>query len=99
MNALALLISSGASFLFLWLVFRPLEVVFPARPGQRFFRSAWATDLCFFLGQYLLWNGLMLWVLSGLSGWFDAAAPSGFRASVGAQPLWLQAIEVVFLSD
>ena len=27
------------------LVFRPLEVAFPARPGQRFFRPAWWLDL------------------------------------------------------
>jgi hypothetical protein len=41
----------GVSFLFLMLVFRPLEIVFPAKPGQRFMRPAWLTDLCFFLGQ------------------------------------------------
>ena len=58
-----LLFSSGISFLFLCLVFWPLEAAFPARPGQKFFRREWGTDLCFFLGQYLLWGGAVLWVL------------------------------------
>jgi sterol desaturase/sphingolipid hydroxylase (fatty acid hydroxylase superfamily) len=91
--------SVGASFLFLCLVFRPLEVVFPARPGQRFFRPAWWTDLCFFLGQYLLWGGLVFWMLTRFGGWIDGVVPPNFRASVAAQPKWLQMVEVVFLSD
>lgn len=96
---LTLLLSTGASLAFLVLVFRPLELVFPARPGQRFFRPAWFTDLCFFLGQYLLWSGLVLAVLSEFGGWFEGIVPAGFRMSVAAQPWWLQTLEVVLLSD
>ena len=58
-----LVLSCGASFGFLFLVFRPLEVVFPAKPGQKFFRPAFWTDLCFFLGQYLIWSGVVLGAL------------------------------------
>ena len=32
---------SMGSFLFLILLFRPLEMLFPAKVGQRFFRPAW----------------------------------------------------------
>jgi sterol desaturase/sphingolipid hydroxylase (fatty acid hydroxylase superfamily) len=99
MNLYALALSAGLSFFFLVLVFRPLEAMFPARPGQRFFRPAWFTDLCFFLGQYLLWSGLVLWVLTYFSHWLNGIVPDDFRASVAAQPWWLQAIEVVLLSD
>lgn len=99
MNPTALLTSCGLSFLFLFLVFCPLEWAFPARAGQRFFRPAWWTDLCFFLGQYLLWSGLVFWLLSWFADWLDQAVPGAFRASVAAQPLWLQAIQVVVLSD
>jgi sterol desaturase/sphingolipid hydroxylase (fatty acid hydroxylase superfamily) len=99
MNLDVLVGSSVLSFLFLALVFRPLEVVFPARPGQRFFRPDWFTDLCFFLGQYLLWGGLVLWVLSHFSRWIDGIVPAGFRHGVASQSWWLQAIEVVVLSD
>jgi sterol desaturase/sphingolipid hydroxylase (fatty acid hydroxylase superfamily) len=95
----ALLLSCGASFLFLMLVFRPLERAFPARPGQRFFRPAWLTDLCFFLGQYLLWNALVFWLLSQLGGWLDVYIPAGFRAQVAALPWLLQAALVILLSD
>lgn len=90
--------SIGGSLLFLILVFRPIEWAFPARQ-QKFFRPAWFTDLLFFLGQYLLWNGVVLFFLTRLDHWLDANVPSSFRSAVASQPLWLQAIEVVLLSD
>ena len=95
MNLPALVLSVGLSFLFLILVFRPLELVFPAKRGQQFFRPAWFTDLCFFLGQYLLWSGLVLWVLSHFSNWLNGVVPSQFRFAVASQPWWLQVAEVV----
>src|SRR5579871_6998990 len=94
-NLTAAIASTGLSFLFLLLVFRPLEAVFPAKPGQRFFRPAWLTDLCFFLGQYLLWSGLVLWALLHFRGWLDGIAPAPFRHAVAAQPWWLQVAEVI----
>src|SRR5437660_1154899 len=99
MDLPALALTTGVSFFFLVLVFRPLELVFPAKRGQRFFRSAWFTDLCFFLGQYLLWSGLVLWLLVRFGNWLDIVVPARFRAAVGAQPWWIQAFEVVLLSD
>jgi sterol desaturase/sphingolipid hydroxylase (fatty acid hydroxylase superfamily) len=99
MHLSTLAFSAALSFLFLVVVFRPLEVVFPARPGQRFFRPAWFTDLCFFLGQYLLWSGVVLWVLTYFSYWLNDIVPQDFRSQVAAQPRWLQALEVVLLSD
>lgn len=95
----ALAVSTGLSFLFLVVVFRPLELAFPAKRGQRFFRPGWVLDLCFFLGQYLLWSGLVLWVLTYFRSWLDETVPSQFRRDVAAQPLWVQAIQVVLLSD
>ncbi|MCB9235495.1 MAG: sterol desaturase family protein [Bacteroidia bacterium] len=77
----------------------PLEKVFPARRGQKFFRPHWWADLGFFLGQYLFWSGLVLWTLSFLGIWLDHHLPGGFRHAVASQPFWLQAIEVVILSD
>lgn len=95
----ALLLSAAASFLFLALVFWPLELAFPARAGQRFFRPHWFTDLCFFAGQYLLWSGLVVWALGYFGVWVDGVMPTGMRAAVASQPFWLQAVEVVLLSD
>ena len=94
-----LLFSSGLSFLFLCVVFVPLERAVPAKPGQRFLRREWGMDLCFFLGQYLLWAAAVLWVLMHFGGWLDGIVPAGFRAAVAGQPWWLQVVEVVFLSD
>jgi sterol desaturase/sphingolipid hydroxylase (fatty acid hydroxylase superfamily) len=91
--------SAAASFIFLFLLFRPLESVFPAKPGQRFFRPAWFTDLCFFIGQYVIWNGVVLAALVAVRGWVDLTMPMRFRAAVAEQPWWLQAIEVIVLSD
>src|SRR5215211_7158945 len=94
-----LLFSTGLSFLFLCLVFWPLEAAFPARKGQKFFRREWGTDLCFFLGQYLLWGAAVLWVLTRLGGWIGSFVPSHLRSAVAAQPWLLQALEVIVLSD
>ena len=69
------------------------------REGQRFFRPAFWTDLCFLLGQYLLWSGLVFWALNHFRGWRDGIVPAHFRAGVAAQSWWLQALEMVVLSD
>lgn len=95
----ALVFAAGLGFIYFSLVFRPLEMVFPAKPGQRFFRPAWGTDFCFFLGQNLLWTDLVLWGLSYFSGWLDGIVPQNFRQTVAAQAWWLQAVEVMLLSD
>ncbi|HEV8003177.1 MAG TPA: sterol desaturase family protein [Planctomycetaceae bacterium] len=99
MSVPGLLLACGLSFVFLCFAFRPLEMAFPARRGQRFFRPAWLTDLAFFAGQYLVWNGLIFWLLAALGFWLDRAVPHGFRAVVGSQHWFAQAIEVVTLSD
>jgi hypothetical protein len=81
----AIAFSVALSFLFLCAIFWPLEWAFPAK-RQRFFRPAWWTDLCFVLGQYLLWTGAVLWVLARFGGWVDHVMPAGFRAAVARQP-------------
>lgn len=99
MNFYSITAATGFSILFLLLVFVPMEKIFPAKARQKIFRPHWFTDLCFFLGQYLLWGGLVLWVLSHFGYWLDGLIPNSFRLQVAAQPWWLQAVEVVVLSD
>ena len=72
---------------------------FSRQAGARFFRPAWFTDLCFFLGQYLLWGSLVLWALAYLNLLLNGIVPHGFRQAVASQPWWLQAVEIVLLSD
>ena len=99
MHPVYLIASTGLSVVVLALVFYPLEKSFPARPGQRIFRPEWFVDLCFMLGQYLLWSGLVLSALLFIRDHVGMILPDGFRAMVASQPWWAQAVEVVLLSD
>jgi sterol desaturase/sphingolipid hydroxylase (fatty acid hydroxylase superfamily) len=98
-DLLELAIYAGLSMLFLAVAFGPLERVFPAKAGQQFFRPQWFTDACFFFGQYLLWNGTVLWILSHFAHFLDTHLPMQFRTAVASQPWALQMVEVVVLSD
>ncbi len=99
MDFLSLIFGTAVSLLFLCLVFIPLEKAFPAKKDQKIFRKGWLTDLCYFLGQYLLWSGIVLWVLQYFSFWLDGIVPDAFREKIQQQPVWLQAIEVLLFSD
>ena len=99
MPTYALLLATALSLVLLVAVFRPLEYAFPARPGQRFFRPAWGTDLLFYLGQCLLWNALVFGLLAQGAGTLSALTPRGVRAAFASQPGWLQVAEVVLASD
>jgi sterol desaturase/sphingolipid hydroxylase (fatty acid hydroxylase superfamily) len=92
-------IAALASLALLAAVFIPLERVFPARPGQPVLRSAFSVDLCFFFGQYLLWSGLALGVLTHTNGFLRGALPEPARALLASQPLWIQVILAVALGD
>lgn len=96
---LMLLAATALTFGLLLLAIRPLELVFPAKPEQRFFRPAWLTDICFFLGHHLWWGAVVLWVFVELRGWADWIVPGNFRAAVAEQAWWLQVVEVTLLSD
>ena len=94
-----IIVAVGSSFLFLWILFLPMEKVFPAKKEQKIFRPEWFLDLCFFLGQYLLWSGLVLGALQYFQDYLTIWIPTGFQETVASQPWWLQALEVFFLSD
>lgn len=96
---LELIPATAASLLLLALIFVPLERVFPAQRKQKTFRGGWLLDLCFFAGQYLLWGALVVWVLNHFADALTGIVPQNVRTAVASQPLWLQLIEAVFLSD
>jgi sterol desaturase/sphingolipid hydroxylase (fatty acid hydroxylase superfamily) len=93
------ILTAGLSFLVLFAMFRPIERAYPAKPGQGFFRPQWATDLCFLLGQYLFFNGVVLWALAALGPWIHAATPDAVRAWVGSLNGGVQLVLVVLLGD
>ncbi len=99
MHVVALLLTTALSLVVLGIMFRPLELAFPARRGQRLLRPAFGTDLLFFLGQYLLWNALVFGALARFGTHVGAWVPAGLRTAFSAQPFALQAVEVVVASD
>jgi sterol desaturase/sphingolipid hydroxylase (fatty acid hydroxylase superfamily) len=99
MDILRIIEGTILSLTFLSLVFIPMEKVFPAKAGQKILRPHWLTDLWYFLGQYLLWGFLVIWVLSYLSFWLDDVVPNTIRNVIRKQTLWIQAVEVILLSD
>ena len=99
MSFVNILLATGASLLFLALVFIPMEKAFPANENQKTFRPNWILDLCYFFGQYLLWSSLVLKALNYFGFWLDKNLIFSFRDTITDQPFWLQAIEVILLSD
>jgi sterol desaturase/sphingolipid hydroxylase (fatty acid hydroxylase superfamily) len=99
MEWLDLLKAAGLSIALLLIVFVPMEKVFPAKLQQRFFRPSWLLDTCFFLGQYLLFSGIILWIMNHFNFWLSGMVPGNFRKMVASQPWFLQAAEVIILSD
>lgn len=99
MNFINILLATGASLLFLALVFIPMEKAFPANANQRIFRPKWFLDLCYFFGQYLFWSSLVLKALNYFGFWLDQNISFAFRDLIIEQPIWLQALEVLLLSD
>lgn len=88
-----------ASALFLGAVFIPLERAFAARAGRRLRDPSLRLDAIFFLGQYVLWNGLtfsfLAWGQRALAG-----TPLGAGwAPVAALPFAAQVAAVVVLGD
>ena len=92
------LLGSGIAFVVFFAIFRPLESAFPARV-QPFFRNGWLLDLCFMLGQYLIWTSLIFIAIYACEDWITKIVPAAFRNKVAALPMWLQIITVIILSD
>ena len=82
------------------LMFAPLERVAPRRAEQRLFRTEWREDLFYFLVSSMLVQTITF--LTFAPSTFILDQTSGFapaRAVVASQPLGLQVIEVMVLSD
>jgi sterol desaturase/sphingolipid hydroxylase (fatty acid hydroxylase superfamily) len=82
------------------LIFAPIERLFPRIASQRLFRSEWREDLFYYLISSMMVQALTFLafapskaVLSASGGW------AGFRALIGGQPLVVQVIEIMLLTD
>lgn len=92
------LADTAIAFAILFAVFLPLERLFPAQK-TRVFRAEWGIDLCFFLGQYLLWTAPVVAALVFVNRYAAELPLQGVRAFVAAQPFWLQFVGVILISD
>ncbi|MFK7741423.1 MAG: sterol desaturase family protein [Planctomycetota bacterium] len=86
------------SFAILTIVFLPLERLFAARRQQFARRGFWA-DVCYFLGQYLLWNTPVVVAIVWLHGQLEHLPLASLQTSFAAWPWWLQFVCAFALSD
>ncbi len=91
-------VMAAVTLAFLALVFVPLERTWSAR-RQRVLRPAFGTDLLFFAGQAILWNGLAFGALGLLDRSVRDVLPADLRLAVADLPLWGQVALVVLLGD
>jgi sterol desaturase/sphingolipid hydroxylase (fatty acid hydroxylase superfamily) len=81
-------------------LFVPLEKLFGRLSQQALFRNEWRDDLFyFFLGSLLVQSLTYLTLAPSLVIVHFTGAWADFRAVVAGQPLWLQVLEIMFLTD
>jgi len=82
----------------LGIVFIPLERLF-SRVDQSIFRFEWRADLFYFLINSLLVQVLTWLSLAPATTLAAETSWTGLRAAMASQPLWLQVIEIMILTD
>ncbi|HWU00619.1 MAG TPA: sterol desaturase family protein [Terriglobales bacterium] len=84
---------------FLCIIFIPLERFFARLPEQSIFRQDWRADLFYFLVNSLLVQSLTYLSLKPALTILANTDWAGLRATMASQPVWLQFIEIMFLTD
>lgn len=84
---------------FLGIVFIPLERFFARLPDQSIFRQEWRADLFYFLVNTLLVQSLTYLSLKPAMTIVAHTNWSDLRAFMAGQPVWLQFLEIMFLTD
>ena len=80
-------------------VFVPLERLFAHRPEQSTFRRAWRTDLAYFFLSALLLQLTTLVTMQPAMVFFQWAVDPRVQAAVRGQPLVVQFVEILVLTD
>jgi sterol desaturase/sphingolipid hydroxylase (fatty acid hydroxylase superfamily) len=100
---MSILYATLASALFLGAVFIPLERAFAARAGRRLRDPSLRLDALFFLGQYVLWNGMTFAFLVWAQAWTERALGGTLLgagwARFAALPFAAQVAAAVLLGD
>jgi len=80
-------------------IFVPLERLFPQWPSQGVFRPGWTTDVLHFFVSHLLVQASTFLTLAPAHTLFRWAVRPEIQQAVAAQPLPLQALEIVLVAD
>src|SRR5262249_54348082 len=83
----------------LGILFIPLERLFGLRTEQSIFRSDWRADLFYFLVNSLLVQSLTFLSLTPATQIVANTHWTDLRAAMASQPIWLQVIEIMVLTD
>lgn len=83
----------------LGILFIPLERLFGLRREQSIFRSDWRQDLFYFLINSLLVQSLTFLSLAPATQIVAHTHWTDLRAAMASQPIWLQVIEIMVLTD
>lgn len=80
-------------------VFIPLERLFALKPEQPVFRHEWRVDLTYVFISSLAVQVTTLLTLKPAIVFFDWAAIPSVRAWISSQPLWVQFLEILVITD
>jgi sterol desaturase/sphingolipid hydroxylase (fatty acid hydroxylase superfamily) len=83
----------------LGILFIPLERLFGLRTEQSIFRSDWRQDLFYFLVNSMLVQVLTFLSLTPANEIVAHTHWTDLRAAMASQPIWLQIIEIMVLTD
>ena len=81
------------------LLFVAIEQLWPLRRDQHTFRSEWKLDMTYYVFNHLMVSVILLVTTMFSERLFGWAVNDTVQGWVRAQPVWLQAIEVLFVAD
>ena len=87
------------NLVFLGFIFIPLERLLPHRPEQTVFRTEWREDLFYYLISSMMVQVLSFLTLAPSRAILATVDLTQTRSLLGSQPLWLQIIEIMVLTD
>ena len=87
-------------FVLCFIIFGLVERRWPAHPARPLTREFWTTDVLHFFISSTIYKFAVIFIMARIAGLVTYPdAIEAIRSSIGAQPLWLQFIEVVIVSD
>lgn len=85
--------------LIIFIIFVPLERLFPIRDNKKTLRRLWGTDFLHATVTTILISMVMAMTLVAVAALIKPIIPLSLRTAIGAQPFWLQFLEIVILAD